>query len=112
VEHAADGDKLFKKSILPFVLFFHTVHSPSAPPFYRKFSGNGKSALFALTAPSVNGYNNAAVSYTEIHPGGIKMTINRLFLIFAALAVVLLLPYTGYAAETARPKLVELMSPG
>ena len=40
------------------------------------------------------------------------MTINRLFLIFAALAIVLLLPYSGYAADTARPKLVELMSPG
>ncbi len=37
VKPPADGDEIFKKGIFPIVFFFHSVHSPSAPPFYRKF---------------------------------------------------------------------------
>lgn len=72
VKPAADGDKFFIQYIDPIVLFFHSVHFPSAPPFYRKFAGKGKSALSMLTVPSSGSYNNPAISYTEIHPGGMK----------------------------------------
>ncbi len=51
VKPPADGDEIFKKGIFPIVFFFHSVHSPSAPPFYQNFP-EGKSALFALTGPS------------------------------------------------------------
>ncbi len=40
------------------------------------------------------------------------MTDNRLFLIFAALAVVVLFPYSGYAAENGKLKLLEFMANG
>lgn len=49
------------------------------------------------------------MKYTQ---GGYAMTINRLFLIFAALAVVLLFPYSGYASENGKLKLMEFMSNG
>lgn len=41
------------------------------------------------------------------------MIISRLFLIFTALAVLLLLPFPGHAAEEGKKyTLLELMSPG
>ena len=38
------------------------------------------------------------------------MTMSRLFLIFAAIAVLFLFPYSGFAAE--KPRLLDLMSAG